>query len=404
MITFTYTARDTARNKIIKSTVQAENERAAAKLLLSQDIVPLDIQEEKGGNNPLARLANRVTTKDKVIFTRQLATLINAGLPLAQALRTVVDQTTSKKLKSVISDVITAIEGGSTLADAFGRHPDVFNEVYISLIAAGEASGTLDNSLERIANQQEKDAEIMSKVRGAMVYPVIVLVVIGAVIAFMLLTVVPQIERLFDDLNQELPFVTAVMVAVADFVARFWWLLLIIAGFAVYFLRRYVKTDGGRRVWDTLKLRMPLAGSLFQKLYMARFTRTGETLLAAGVPMLEMMSIAARSANNVIVGDAITRASERVRGGKALSKALSNEDAILPLVPQMISIGEQSGGIDKMMSKAANFYETELDNAIKSLSTAIEPVLMVILAVVAGGLVAAILLPVYGLINTGALN
>ncbi|MBL8160033.1 type II secretion system F family protein [Candidatus Saccharibacteria bacterium] len=404
MITFNYTARDTTRNKIIKSTVQAESERAAAKLLLSQDIVPLEIREERGRGGLLGRITDRVSTKDKVIFTRQLATLINAGLPLAQALRTVVEQTNSKKLKSVVADVITSIEGGSSLADAFARHHDIFNEVYISLIAAGEASGTLDMSLERIANQQEKDAEIMSKVRGAMVYPIIVLTVIVGVIAFMLLTVVPQIERLFDDLNQELPFATAVMVGIADFFISFWWLVLLILAFAVYFLRRYIQTDSGRRAWDTLKLRMPLVGPLLSKLYMARFTRTGETLLAAGVPMLEVLSISARSANNVVVADAISKAAERVRGGKALSKALQSEDAIQPLVPQMISIGEQSGGIDKMMGKAASFYEAELDNAVKALSTAIEPVLMVVLAVVAGGLVAAILLPVYGLINSGTLN
>ncbi len=404
MITFNYTARDTSNGKIIKSTVQAESERAAAKLLLAQDVVPLEIKEQKAGGGLFTKFTDRVSSKDKVIFTRQLATLINAGLPLAQALRTVVDQTNNKKLKSVITNIISDIEGGSTLADSFAKHPSIFNEVYIALIAAGEASGTLDNSLERIANQQEKDAEIMSKVRGAMVYPVIVLVVIGGVITFMILTVVPQIQRLFKDLHQELPFVTQIMVDLASFVTKFWWLIIILIIVGIYFLRRYIKTDNGRRVWDTLKLRMPVAGNLFQKLYMARFTRTGETLLASGVPMLEMLSIAARSANNVVVSEAINRSAERVRGGKSLSKGLATEDAIAPLVPQMISIGEQSGGIDKMMAKAASFFEAELDAAIKALSTAIEPVLMVVLAVVAGGLVAAILLPVYGLINTGALN
>lgn len=404
MITFNYTARDTSTNKVVKSTVQAESERAAAKLLMSQGIVPLDISEQTGGNNIIGKFTNRITGKDKVIFTRQLATLINAGLPLAQALHTVVDQTDNKKLKSVVSDIITQIEGGSSLSEAFSKHSNVFNDVFIALISAGEASGTLDKSLERIANQQEKDSEILNKVRGAMVYPAIVLFVIVGVIIFMLLTVVPQIERLFHDLKQQLPFITAVMVGAAHFVVQFWWLLIIVVGFGIYFARRYAKTDGGKRSLDSFKIHVPLFGTLFQKLYMARFTRTAETLLQAGVPMLQVLEISSRAVNNVVVAAAISRAAEKVRGGKALSQALRNEDAIAPLVPQMISIGEQSGGIDKMMSKAADFYETELDNAVKSLSTAIEPVLMVFLAVVAGGMVAAILLPVYGLINTGALN
>lgn len=404
MITFTYTARDTSTNKVVKSTVQAESERAAAKLLMGQGIVPLDIKEQSEGNGLLGKFNNRVGTKDRVIFTRQLATLVNAGLPLAQALRTVSDQTVNKKLKSVVQDIITAVEGGSSLADAFARHPTVFNEVYISLIAAGEVSGTLDRSLERIANQQEKDAELMSKVRGALVYPCIVLLVIFGVIIFMLTTVVPQIEKLFDDLNQELPLVTSIMVAAADFMGRFWWLIIAIIIAGVYFLRRYISTDSGRKVVDGVKLHAPVFGTLLQKLYMARLTRTGETLLASGVPMLEMMGIAAKSANNMVVSAAIMRAADKVRGGKSLSSSLKNEDAIESLVPQMISIGEQSGGIDKMMGKAADFYEKEIDAAVRALSVAIEPVLMVFLAIVAGGMVAAVLLPVYGLINTGVLG
>lgn len=404
MMTFTYTARDTSTNKVVKSTVQAESERSAAKLLMEQGIVPLEIKELQDASGLLGRLRNRVGTKDLVIFTRQLSTLVNAGLPLAQALRTVSAQTANKKLRSVITDIIATVESGSTLADAFSKHKDVFSEVYISLIAAGEVSGTLDVALERIANQQEKDAELMSKVRGALVYPAIVLFVILGVVVFMLTTVVPQIEQLFVDLKQELPFITAIMVGAANFMANFWWLILILIGAGIYFLRRYINTDSGRKAFDNFKLNAPVFGNLLKKLYMARFTRTGETLLAAGVPMLEMLTIASHSANNVVVAAAIMRASEKVRGGKALSTSLKNEEAIETLVPQMISIGEQSGGIDKMMGKAASFYEKEVDAAVRALSTAIEPVLMVFLAIVAGGMVAAVLLPVYGLINTGVLG
>lgn len=404
MLTYLYTARDTASNKQVKSTVQAESERSAAKLLIAQGLIPLEITEQSERQNIFAAFTGRITTKDRVIFTRQLATLINAGLPLSQSLHTVSEQTDNKRLMAISQEVIASVEGGKSLADSFAKHPKVFNNVFIALISAGEASGTLDKALERIANQQEKDAELLSKVRGALVYPVIVLVVIIGVIVFMMVTVVPQIERLYHDLKQSLPFVTAVMVAIANFITYFWWLLLIILVAAVYFGKRYIETDAGRQMIDGFKLHVPLFGVMFQKLYMARFTRTGETLMSTGVPMLEMLRIASQSVNNVIIAKSIDRAAEKVKGGKALSVALKNDDNILPLVPQMISIGEQSGGIDAMMGKAATFYENELDNTVRSISTAIEPVLMVVLAGVAGLMVAAILIPVYGLIGTGALN
>lgn len=399
MLTFIYTARDTTTNKIVRSTVQAESERAAAKLLMGQGIVPLELTEQTKKAGLFNRLANRVSVKDKIVFTRQLATLINAGLPLAQSLRTLAEQTQNKRMVSVITDIITTIEGGSSLSSAFAKHPDMFNEVYIALIAAGEVSGTLDQALERIADQQEKDSELLGKVRGAMVYPGIVLSVIFGVIGFMLFTVVPQIKQLYISLHQELPFTTAILIGTTDFVLRFWWIVLVGLAGAFYFARRYIKTDNGRKALDGLKMHIPLFGILFRKLYMARFARTGQTLLATGVPMLEMLRITTQAVNNVIVAKSIARAAEKVKGGKSLSFALKGDENILPLVPQMISIGEQSGGIDKMMGKAATYYENELDNTIRSISTAIEPLLMVALAIVAGFMVAAILLPVYQLVG-----
>lgn len=399
MLTFVYTARDTTTNKVIHSTVQAESERAAAKLLMGQGIVPLEILEQSKKTNLISRFTNRVHTKDRIIFTRQLATLINAGLPLAQSLRTLAEQTSNKRLAAIVNDIITTIEGGSTLSSAFAKHPEVFNEVYIALIAAGEVSGTLDQALERIADQQEKDAELLGKVRGALIYPAIVLVVILGVIGFMLFTVVPQIERLYVDLKRELPFSTALLVGTANFLLQFWWLIAVMVVGAVYFVQRYSKTDSGRELFDTLKMHMPVFGTLFQKLYMARFTRSGQTLLSTGVPMLEMMRITAQAVNNVVVAASIKRAAEKVKGGKALSIALKSDDNILPLVSQMIGVGEQSGKIDQMMGKAATYYENELDTTIRSISTAIEPILMVLLAIVAGFMVAAVLLPVYQLIQ-----
>lgn len=397
---FDYQAKDTSTNKIVKATVQADSESAAAKLLIAQGFTPLDIKEVNEDGNFINRITGRITTKDKIVFTRQLATLIGAGLPLSQSLHTVVEQTDNKRLRDVGEDIVASVEGGKSLSESFSKHPDVFDKVFLALIAAGEVSGTLDDSLRRIAAQQEKDAATMSKIKGALTYPVIVLFVIAGVMAFMLFTVVPQVEKLYLDLKKDLPFLTQIMVSTADFVGKFWWLLIILLGIGIYFFIQYLKTDSGIKFKDTLKLNAPLFGPMFRKLYMARFARTGQTLLSTGVAMLDMLRITSGSVNNTIVGQSIDRAAEKVKGGKALSAALQPEDYILPLVPQMIKIGEQSGKIDDMMGKTAQVYEDELDEEIKAISTAIEPILMVILAVVAGGMVGAILLPIYNLVNT----
>ncbi len=268
---FNYEAKDISSNKIVKATVQADSERAAAKLLIAQGFSPLSINEQSENASFLQRLTGRITTKDRVVFTRQLSTLIAAGLPLAQSLRTVLDQTPNKRLKNIVEEVINAVEGGKSLHEAFSAHPDVFDKLFLALVAVGEASGTLDDSLQRIAAQQEKDAAIMAKIRGAMTYPVIVLFVIGGVLAFMLLTVVPQVEKLYDDLNKSLPFLTMAMVNASAILIRFWWLILIMIVVAGYFFVQYLKTESGIKAVDAFKLNVPIFKGMFRRLYMARF-------------------------------------------------------------------------------------------------------------------------------------
>ena len=396
---YNYEARDSASNKIVKSVVQADSENAAAKLLTAQGFVPLKIELQDDKTNFFARFSGRITTKDKVVFTRQLATLIGAGLPLAQSLRTVQEQTTNKRMQEIVQEIISDVEGGKSLSDSFAKHPEAFNKVYVALISAGETSGTMDDSLKRLAAQQEKDAAMMSKIRGAMMYPSIVLVVIILVIGFMLFTVVPQVEGLYRDLNKGLPFVTLMMIKVANFFSSLWWLVILAMIIGGYFLAQYLKTEQGIRTKDIFKLNVPMFKGMFRKMYMARFARTGQVLLSTGVPMLDMLRITSDAVNNVIISESILRASDKVKGGKALSASLSNEDYFLAMVPQMIKIGEQSGKIDEMMGKTAQVYEDELDEEIRALSTAIEPVLMVFLAIVAGTMVAAILLPIYSLVG-----
>jgi type IV pilus assembly protein PilC len=396
MLTFIYTALDPTTGKKIGGEVEAESERSAAKLLIDKGLSPLDIKAkaEKTGS----RFRNRVPTKQKVIFSRQLSTLINAGLPLIQSLNIVQKQTKHKALKAIIAKIITDIEAGSPLAAALQKYPEVFNNVYVSLVAAGETSGSLGTSLERLANQQEKDAEVIGKVRGAMIYPVIVLLVLFAIMIFMTTTVLPQVASLYKSLpGAKLPFITIVLLNFAHFITHFWWLvILLLVGLAI-FLRRWAKTSSGRATIDRLKMRIWPVGPLFMKLYMARFARTGSTLIGAGVPIIEMLETTADAVGNSQIIKSIHRAVEQVKGGKTLSSSLENDPNFLELVPNMISIGEQSGSLETMLGRVADYYEKEVDTQIKSINTIIEPVMMIIVGIIALIIVAAVLLPIYGL-------
>lgn len=395
---YEYKAKDKGTGKIVTGTVQAENENSAGKVLVDQGYVPIKIAiKEEGGF--FSRLTNRVSGKQRIIFTRQFATLIGAGIPLANSLRMVAEQTEDKPTRDMVEDLLAQVESGKTLYQAFSRYPEVFNKVYLALIAAGEASGTLDVSLRRLADQQEKDANMMSKIRGAMTYPAIVLLVIIVVIIFMMVAVVPQVENLYRDLGEELPGLTQLLVSLSNFVMNFWWFILLIVAFFVWFFIQFKRTETGKRVMSKVKLNVPIFKGLFQRLYNARFARTAQMLLSAGVPMLDSIQISSEAMNNVILEEEMQEVAQVVRSGKPLSVALKGKPYILPLLPQMAATGEQSGKIDEMLGKAAKVYEDELDERIAAISTMIEPILMVVLAVVAGGIVGAILFPIYALVS-----
>jgi type IV pilus assembly protein PilC len=403
MLMFEYTARNPKTGERVKAQVNAENEQAAAKLVRQQGLVPLDIKLE-GGNRlgGLSKYFNRISSKDRVLFSRQLSTLINAGLPLVQSLRSVVDQTQSKPLKVVINQLIADVEGGSALSAAMAKHKDVFNQVYISLMAAGEASGTLDTALERIAVQQEKDADIIGKIRSAMIYPIVVLLVMLAVVMFMLIKVLPQVQMLYTAFpGANLPIETRVLLDTSHFVVRYWWIVLLVVLALVIFGVRFARTATGRRLYDKAKLNTPSINILFKKMYMARFARTGSTLVAASVPLLQVLSVTGDAVSNVIIQGSIKRAADKVRGGKALSDSLQGDPNFLPLVPNMIRIGEESGSLEKMMAKCADYYEKEVDETISNISTIIEPVMMILLGIMALIIVAAVLLPIYQLAGSG---
>ena len=396
---YSYIAKDDTSGQTVRSVVQAESEQAAARTLLAQNLTPIRIREQAAGNW-LQRLRQRITTKDKVAVTRQLATLLEAGLPLAQSLRTIADQLANPRMRAVVEDVLTAVEAGRSLEESFARHPAVFDRVFIAMVRAGEASGTLADALARVADQQETATETMRRVRGALDYPAIVLVVIIAVITFMMLTVVPQVARLYAGLNQPLPWLTQVLVACAAFTSQYWWGVLALVVVAVAAGRSYIVSPAGQRTKDLLLLQLPLVRQLALRLYMARFTRTGQTLLASGVPVLDALQICAAAVGNSYVGASITTAAGQVKGGAQLSQALSMQPYILPLVPQMVAIGEKSGQIDGMLGRLARVYEGEVDEQVKALSTTLEPVLMVLMAAMAGGIIMAIFFPLYSLVST----
>lgn len=397
MAQFKYTARDPQTGKKAQGIVFADSEKGVNDFVKARGMSLIE-SKAVGEDNLLAKFTSRVGTKDKVIFSRQLSTLIDAGLPLVQSMRSVMNQTKNKALQAILVEVINDIEGGKAFSAALAKHPKVFDQVFISLVAAGEASGTLDKALERIANQQEKDAEIISKVRGAMIYPVIVLFVMIAVITFMLVSVLPQVQTLYDGIpGARLPLMTRVLLALSNFVIHYWIFIVITIVFLVFLATRWARTLGGKEVVDNLKLKMWPIGPLFIKMYMARFSRTGTTLVSSGVPLIQVLDIVAQAVNNVHIERSIKHATEKVRGGKSLSEALTGDPNFLELVPQMIKIGEDSGSLEKMLDKTADYYEKEVDNQIKAISTIIEPILMVVLGVVALVIVAAILLPIYGL-------
>ncbi len=397
MINYTYEAKNAKTGKKVKARVQADSEAAAAKLIQAQGLTPISIKADRaeGGFS-----WHRIKIKDKVLFSRQLSTLINAGLPLVQSLRQVAEQTTNKAFQTVINQVISDVEAGRSFSDALAKHPTVFNKVFVNLVAAGEASGTLDKGLERLADQQEKDADIISKVRGAMIYPGVVMLVMIAVVIFMVVKVLPQVQNIYKGLpGVTLPLPTVVLLWVSGVITHFWWLIILLIIVAIFLGSRWARTVGGRSAIDKFKMKAWPIGPLFMKLYMARFARTGTTLVGAGVPLIQMLEITAEAVNNVHISASIRRAIEKVKGGKSLSESLNHDPNFLQLVPNMLHIGEQSGAMETMLAKVADYYEKEVDNEIKTINTIIEPVLMVIMGLVAITIVAAVLLPIYGLVN-----
>lgn len=406
MIDFVYTAKDKESGEVRKGKISADNQNAAAALLIEKSMYPIKIEEASKAEGVWTKNAfgSGVKIKDRVLFTRQLSTLVKAGLPITQALNTAIDQVNNKGFQQTLQKVSANVEGGNTLANSFAQYPAIFNNVYISLIAAGEQSGTLDTALERLANQQEKEMQIIAKVRGALIYPIIVLVVIVGVLVYMLTTVLPQVAGLYKELGKSLPLLTQVLFGISQFITGYWYLVLLILAALIFGGRAYSHTPKGRQAFDKMKLHLPYFGGLYRKVYAARFSRTMGSLVNSGVPLLQALQISSEAVDNTIVAAIILKAREQVKTGKTLSSGLSNHPEIIKLVPQMIKIGEDSGTLGPMLDKVADYFENEVDQTVKNLSAVIEPVLILILGVAVILIVIAVLYPIYSLVFSVNLN
>jgi type IV pilus assembly protein PilC len=343
-----------------------------------------------------------VSTKDLAIFTRQFATMITAGLPLVQCLDILAQQSDSTTLRKIITDVRNDVEAGSTLAEALGKHPKVFDNLFVNMVEAGEAGGVLDDILLRLATYIEKAEALKRKVKSAMTYPTVVLVVAVGTTVFMLLFIIPTFAKIFKDFGGELPLPTAIVLMLSDFLRNFWYLAFGAVAGAILAYKRFYATEQGEKVIDRIKLKLPVLGDLLQKAAIARFTRTLGTLISSGVPILTGLEITARTAGNKVIQEAVLATRASIREGETIAAPLKQSDVFPPMVVQMIAVGEETGALDEMLNKIATFYDDEVNTAVDTLTSIIEPIMIVVMGLLVGGMVVAMYMPMFKLINVVA--
>jgi type IV pilus assembly protein PilC len=385
----------TRQGMVQKGEISASSKEDVLSLLRKQNIQPINVTAKARELN-LSFGAQKITDKDIVIFTRQLATMIDAGLPLVQCLDILGSQTENKSLSKTINQVRSDVESGATFADALKKHPKVFDTLFCNMVAAGEAGGILDTILQRLAAFMEKFAKIKSQVKSAMIYPAIILAVAVGVVTLLLVVVVPMLAEIFTDAGMQLPLPTRIVMVVSGFLKSWGGLILLFAIIAFFVgLKQFRKTENGLRMTDSLALKMPVVGSLIQRVAVAKFTRTLGTLLTSGVPILEGLMIVSRTAGNKVVEDAVLTTRQSVSEGKTLADPLSRAKVFPAMVVSMISVGEATGALDSMLNKIADFYDDEVDSAVAALTSMLEPMLMIFLGVVVGFVIVAMYMPIF---------
>lgn len=397
---FNYRAKNKEGN-IQSGAVVAVDQNKAEGLLAENGLVIISLEQEQGNifvkYNPFGK---SVKNKELVLFSRQLATLISARVPIIQALRILQEQITGKYLLSVIGDLISAVENGDSLSNAMSKYQNVFGNVYVSLVMSGEVSGSLDKSLVYLADQLEKDYELGGKVKSAMTYPIFVLSALLVIGMLMFKFVLPNLTEVLKQQGGTLPTVSIWLIAATNFFNSFWWVVLMVIAGLILGGRYYISTTGGRRNWDILKIKFPIIGDIFQKIYLARFARNLSTLVIGGIPIIKALQIVAEIINNTIYREIILDTVIKIQAGKSISEGLAGHPEFPSIVTQMVRVGEQTAQLDDIMAKLANFYEKEVDSKVSTLTTLLEPIIMIILGIGVGILVAGVLMPIYNLAST----
>ena len=398
MPVYEYTARNPANGQIMKGQLDVPSKDDVVKHLKQQKMMMVNIREQpKQISFSLKRKS--VSTRDIVIFTRQFATMINAGLPLVQSLDILAKQTENPALSEVTRQVVYDVESGHTLADAFSKHPKAFTDLYVNMVAAGEAGGILDTILLRLATFLEKNDALMRKVKGAMVYPGVIFTVAAVAVAVLLIFVIPTFQAMFASVNLELPLPTRIVIGASQLLINYWWVILAVIGLAIFGIRRYYATDDGRKRIDQMLLNAPVLGDMLRKSAVSRFTRTLGTLISSGVSILDGLEITAKTAGNRVIHDAVMASRQSIAGGETIAAPLEKSKVFPPMVISMIAVGEQTGGLDEMLSKIADFYDDEVDVAVSALLSLMEPIMIVVLGVIVGGMVVAMYLPIFDMVN-----
>ncbi len=394
MGTFTYTARSFSGDLKSATLEAASRDDVIAQLRRQRlSVVKIDEAVQKKARR------GHIKMRDVVIFTRQFSTMINAGLPLVQALTILAEQSQNKTLSEITRKVVFDVESGNTVADAMGKHPAAFSPLYVNMVAAGEAGGILDTILMRLATFMEKNDALVRKVKGAMIYPTVIMSVAGIAVTVLLIFVIPVFENLFNSAGLALPLPTRIVMGASRFLKGYWY-MVIAAGVTGWFLyKRYVSKPEGRLKVDRILLNVPVLGDVLRKSAVSRFTRTLGTLVSSGVSILDGLEITARTAGNRVVQDAIMESRASIAGGDTIAQPLKKSGVFPPMVISMISVGEQTGGLDEMLSKIADFYDDEVDAAVGNLLSLLEPMMIVFLGVVVGGMVVSMYLPIFDMIN-----
>lgn len=393
MASFVYTARDSASGREVRSTIDAVTEQAAIASLLNRNMLVVSIQEKVGKKGKTS--GGRVALVDLVIFTRQLATMIDAGLAMVQSLQALAEQTTSKVMRDVIKDICARVESGDSFSESLQKHPRVFNRLYVCMVAAGEKGGLLAEILARLATYLENTARLRKKVKSAMMYPAVVTVVAILITIFLLVKVVPVFGEIFESFNAKLPGPTLFLINLSNFVKQYILLILLAGGGAVYGWFYFIKTKVGREFWDSRRIKLPVFGPIAHKICLARFTRTLASLVRSGVPILEVMQIVSQTVGNVVMEKAIKVASADIERGETISTALGKHPVFPSMIIRMVTAGEQTGKIDNMLERISDFLDEEIETTLSGLTALIEPILIVFLGVVVGGMVICMFLPIF---------